>query len=79
MSALFSLLNDPSSRSRGSAAKHKLCFTKVFIFFFFCAFVFQMLFLATFFPTWEGGAGVYDFVGVSVRTPETFLTLSPIL
>ncbi|XP_029432202.1 transmembrane protein 147 isoform X2 [Rhinatrema bivittatum] len=22
-----------------------------------------MLFLATFFPTWEGGAGVYDFVG----------------
>lgn len=26
---------------------------------------FQMLFLATFFPTWEGGAGVYDFVGVS--------------
>lgn len=24
----------------------------------------QMLFLATFFPTWEGGAGVYDFVGV---------------
>lgn len=28
--------------------------------------VFQMLFLATFFPTWEGGAGVYDFVGVSV-------------
>lgn len=25
----------------------------------------QMLFLATFFPTWEGGAGVYDFVGVS--------------
>lgn len=24
-----------------------------------------MLFLATFFPTWEGGAGVYDFVGVS--------------
>ena len=29
-------------------------------------FVFQMLFLATFFPTWEGGAGVYDFVGVSV-------------
>lgn len=29
----------------------------------------QMLFLATFFPTWEGGAGVYDFVGVSVLTP----------
>lgn len=29
-------------------------------------FVLQMLFLATFFPTWEGGAGVYDFVGVSV-------------
>lgn len=26
----------------------------------------QMLFLATFFPTWEGGAGAYDFVGVSV-------------
>ncbi len=26
---------------------------------------FQMLFLATFFPTWEGGAGMYDFVGVS--------------
>ena len=26
-----------------------------------------MLFLATFFPTWEGGAGVYDFVGVSVK------------
>lgn len=25
--------------------------------------LFQMLFLATFFPTWEGGAGVYDFVG----------------
>lgn len=25
----------------------------------------QMLFLATFFPTWEGGSGVYDFVGVS--------------
>lgn len=25
-----------------------------------------MLFLATFFPTWEGGAGAYDFVGVSV-------------
>lgn len=24
-----------------------------------------MLFLATFFPTWEGGAGAYDFVGVS--------------
>ncbi|KTG05353.1 hypothetical protein cypCar_00041317 [Cyprinus carpio] len=24
---------------------------------------FQMLFLATFFPTWEGAAGVYDFVG----------------
>ncbi|KAK3541656.1 hypothetical protein QTP86_034661, partial [Hemibagrus guttatus] len=23
----------------------------------------KMLFLATFFPTWEGGAGVYDFVG----------------
>lgn len=31
------------------------------------AFLFQMLFLATFFPTWEGGAGVYDFVGVSVK------------
>lgn len=29
---------------------------------------FQMLFLATFFPTWEGGAGVYDFVGVSDST-----------
>lgn len=29
-----------------------------------------MLFLATFFPTWEGGAGVYDFVGVSVETSE---------
>ncbi len=26
-----------------------------------------MLFLATFFPTWEGGAGVYDFVGVSLK------------
>uniref|UniRef100_A0A3B1IR16 BOS complex subunit TMEM147 n=1 Tax=Astyanax mexicanus TaxID=7994 RepID=A0A3B1IR16_ASTMX len=24
----------------------------------------KMMFLATFFPTWEGGAGVYDFVGV---------------
>uniref|UniRef100_A0A8D0H0W1 BOS complex subunit TMEM147 n=1 Tax=Sphenodon punctatus TaxID=8508 RepID=A0A8D0H0W1_SPHPU len=23
----------------------------------------KMLFLATFFPTWEGGAGAYDFVG----------------
>ncbi|CAM4704302.1 BOS complex subunit TMEM147 [Siphateles boraxobius] len=23
----------------------------------------KMMFLATFFPTWEGGAGVYDFVG----------------
>lgn len=33
----------------------------------------QMLFLATFFPTWEGGAGVYDFVGVSVLTPPFFI------
>ncbi|XP_044527122.1 transmembrane protein 147 isoform X2 [Gracilinanus agilis] len=24
----------------------------------------KMLFLATFFPTWEGGVGVYDFIGV---------------
>lgn len=26
----------------------------------------QMLFLATFFPTWEGGVGAYDFIGVSL-------------
>lgn len=37
--------------------KHKVNISK---------FVFQMLFLATFFPTWEGGVGAYDFVGVSV-------------
>lgn len=36
----------------------------------------QMLFLATFFPTWEGGAGVYDFVGVSVLTPPFFYCFS---
>lgn len=30
-----------------------------------------MLFLATFFPTWEGGAGVYDFVGVSFKLSAT--------
>jgi len=35
-----------------------------------------MLFLATFFPTWEGGAGVYDFVGVSVEDLST-TTASP--
>lgn len=32
-----------------------------------------MLFLATFFPTWEGGAGVYDFVGVSKSGLKTAL------
>lgn len=37
--------------------KHKVNISK---------FGFQMLFLATFFPTWEGGVGAYDFVGVSV-------------
>lgn len=35
-------------------------------------FLFQMLFLATFFPTWEGGAGVYDFVGVSIPQVASF-------
>ncbi|MEQ2165626.1 hypothetical protein GOODEAATRI_019055 [Goodea atripinnis] len=35
--------------------------------------VFQMLFLATFFPTWEGGAGVYDFVGVSSKMFTEFM------
>ena len=39
-------------------------------------FVLQMLFLATFFPTWEGGAGVYDFVGVSVVTSASFRKIS---
>ncbi|KAM4567791.1 transmembrane protein 147 [Fundulus heteroclitus] len=28
----------------------------------------KMLFLATFFPTWEGGAGVYDFVGEFMKS-----------
>lgn len=47
----------------------------------FCSYplVFQMLFLATFFPTWEGGAGVYDFVGVSENKSKikyTFIILA---
>lgn len=35
-----------------------------------------MLFLATFFPTWEGGAGVYDFVGVSVELQHQELSIN---